>query len=412
MGMARATNSGAVTRVFLCLVGQHGSSHFFGVHGLCRLGWERREGKGQPLRYRDLGGTGIKVSELGFGVWTVATNWWGEHDDASALGLMNAAIDRGVNFFDTSDTYGQGRGETLIADLLQSTPRDSVVISTKFGYDWQNAPNVDGHRESPQDFSVPFVRSALEGSLRRLDTDHIDLWQMHNARQHTLEDDDLFTYLDRVKKDGKVRSVGVALGPAIGWRDEGIYALRERGVDVVQMIYNILEQDPGRELIRTARKVGAGLLVRVPHSSGMLEGKYTVETTFGPNDHRSHRKKEWLIKGLAALDKLSFLTADRTIAQAALRFVLAEPEVSSALPNIYDREQLEEFVSASDVPDLTADELSRLDELFESDFKFDFCVTPQSTDSRPAKAVGEPAGGQQGSRGQAAGIAPVSRAGR
>jgi aryl-alcohol dehydrogenase-like predicted oxidoreductase len=341
------------------------------------------------LRYRELGSTGIQVSELGFGVWTVATTWWGHHDDESALRLMRSAVDQGVTYFDTSDTYGEGRGETLLAELTRTVPRDSLVISTKFGYDWQNAPNTDGHKESPQNFSVPFVQKALEGSLQRLNTDHIDLWQMHNARQEALADDDLFTFLDKARRDGKIRAIGVALGPAIGWRDEGVYAFRERGVDVVQMIYNILEQDPGRELIDTARDCSKGLLVRVPHSSGMLEGKYTADTTFDASDHRSHRKKEWLVRGLAALEKLSFLTDEMTIGQAALRFVLTEPQVASALPNIYDEAQLSEFAAASDKPDLTSDQLARIDKLYQTSFKFDFGTTPQSTDSRPARqAVG------------------------
>lgn len=341
------------------------------------------------MRYRELGSTGIEVSELGFGVWTVATTWWGHHDDESALRLMKSAVDNGVTYFDTSDTYGQGRGETLLADLTKTVPRESLIISTKFGYDWQNAPNTDGHKESPQNFSVPFVEKALAGSLKRLNTDYIDLWQMHNARQDALEDDELFTFLDKAKRDGKIRSIGVALGPAIGWRDEGLYSFRERGVDVVQMIYNILEQDPGRELIEAASESHKGLLVRVPHSSGMLEGKYTAETTFDASDHRSHRKKEWLVRGLAALEKLSFLTDEMTIGQAALRFVLAEPQVASALPNIYDEDQLREFVSASDWPDLTPDQLRRIDELYETSFKFEFGTSPQSTESRPARqAVG------------------------
>lgn len=341
------------------------------------------------MRYRELGSTGIEVSELGFGVWTVATTWWGHHDDESALRLMKSAVDQGVTYFDTSDTYGQGRGETLLADLTATVPRESLVISTKFGYDWQNAPNTDGHKESPQNFSVSFVENALAGSLKRLGTDYIDLWQMHNARQDALDDDELFTFLDKAKRDGKVRAIGVALGPAIGWRDEGLYSFRERGVDVVQMIYNILEQDPGRELIDAARECRKGLLVRVPHSSGMLEGKYTAETTFDASDHRSHRKKEWLVRGLAALEKLRFLTDEMTIGQAALRFVLAEPEVASALPNIYDDDQLAEFVAASEKPDLTAAQLTRIEELYESSFRFEFGTTPQSTDSRPARqAVG------------------------
>jgi aryl-alcohol dehydrogenase-like predicted oxidoreductase len=145
--------------------------------------------------------------------------------------------------------------------------------------------------------------------------------------------------------------------------------MRERDIDGLQMIYNLLEQDPGRDLIETARETGTGLVVRVPHSSGMLEGKYTKETTFAKNDHRRHRSREWLLEGLRKVERLDFLSGgERTLGQAALKFVLASPEVVSTLPNIYDQEQLEEFAAAPDTPDLTEEELSRISELYNSDF--------------------------------------------
>jgi aryl-alcohol dehydrogenase-like predicted oxidoreductase len=146
--------------------------------------------------------------------------------------------------------------------------------------------------------------------------------------------------------------------------------MRERDLAGLQMIYNLLEQDPGRDLIEAARETGTSLVVRVPHSSGMLEGKYDENTTFGPNDHRRHRPKEWLTTGLQKVESLSFLTesGERTLGQAALKFVLASPEVASTLPNIYDEAQIEEFAATSEAPDLTEGELSRVAELYENDF--------------------------------------------
>ncbi len=144
----------------------------------------------------------------------------------------------------------------------------------------------------------PSWKQALEGSLRRLGTDYIDHWQLHNARMEHLQRDEVWTFLDRVQREGKVRSIGVALGPAIGWREEGEYALAERPVDAVQMIYNALELDPGRALIAAAHRAGRSLIVRVPHSSGMLEGRYTADTEFPENDHRRHRPRAWLTNGL------------------------------------------------------------------------------------------------------------------
>jgi aryl-alcohol dehydrogenase-like predicted oxidoreductase len=136
------------------------------------------------------------------------------------------------------------------------------------------------------------------------------------------------------------------------------------------MIYNVLEQDPGRGLIEAAHETNTSLVVRVPHSSGMLEGKYTEETTFAQNDHRRHRPKEWLLEGLKKVEQLGFLTesGERTLGQAALKFILASPEIASTLPNIYDEEQLEEFSAAPETPDLTEEELARVEELYENNF--------------------------------------------
>ena len=321
------------------------------------------------MKYRRLGNTDIEVSEIGFGVWTVSTGWWGEINDERSARLLRRAYEKGINYFDTADTYGAGLGETLLADAFGGM-RDEVVISTKIGYDFYNHTARRGQQERPQDWSENFIRFALEQSLKRLDTDYIDFLQLHNAKTDAIENDRLFELMEEFKREGKIRAYGVALGPKIGWLEEGVKAMRERSIDGVQMIYNLLEQDPGRGLISTARETNTSLIVRVPHSSGMLEGKYTENTTFAKNDHRRHRPREWLLDGLKKVEQLGFLTAsgERTLGQAALKFVLASPEIVSALPNIYDEEQLDEFAAAPDTPDLTEEELVRVAELYENNF--------------------------------------------
>jgi aryl-alcohol dehydrogenase-like predicted oxidoreductase len=321
------------------------------------------------MKYRGLGDTSIQVSEVGFGVWTVSTGWWGEVDEERSVRLLRRAFEKGINYFDTADTYGSGLGETLLADAFGGM-RDEVVISTKIGYDFYNHTARRGQQERPQDWSEDFIRFALEQSLRRLDTDYIDFLQLHNSKMDAVENDRLFELLAEFEAEGKIRSYGVALGPKIGWLEEGVRAMRERDLAGVQMIYNLLEQDPGRGLIEAARETGTGLIVRVPHSSGMLEGKYTEETTFAKNDHRRHRPREWLLDGLKKVGQLGFLTesGERTLGQAALKFVLSSPEIVSTLPNIYDDKQLEEFAAAPDTPDLTEDELSRVAQLYENNF--------------------------------------------
>jgi aryl-alcohol dehydrogenase-like predicted oxidoreductase len=321
------------------------------------------------MKYRNLAGTDIEVSEVGFGVWTVSTGWWGEVNDERSVRLLRRAFEKGINYFDTADTYGSGLGETLLADAFGGM-RDEVVISTKIGYDFYNHTQRRGQQERPQDWSENFIRFALEQSLKRLGTDYIDFLQLHNTKMDAIENEALFELMEEFKEKGKIRSYGVALGPKIGWLEEGVKAMRERDLAGVQMIYNLLEQDPGRALIEAARETDTSLIVRVPHSSGMLEGKYTEETTFAKNDHRRHRPKEWLLGGLKKVEQLGFLTTsgERTLSQAALKFVLATPEIISTLPNIYDDEQLDEFAAAPDTPDLTDDELARVAELYEDNF--------------------------------------------
>jgi aryl-alcohol dehydrogenase-like predicted oxidoreductase len=321
------------------------------------------------MKYRNLGNTDIAVSEVGFGVWTVSTGWWGEVVDDRSVRLLRQAHERGINYFDTADTYGSGKGETLLADAFGHM-RDEIVISTKIGYDFYNHTARRGQQERPQDWSEDFLRFALEQSLKRLDTDYIDFLQLHNTKMDAAENDELFALMESFVDEGKIRSYGAALGPKIGWRDEGIKMMRERDLAGLQMIYNLLEQDPGRDLIEAARDTNTSLVVRVPHSSGMLEGKYDENTTFGPNDHRRHRPKEWLTTGLKKVESLSFLTesGERTLGQAALKFILASPEVSSTLPNIYDDEQIEEFAVTSETPDLTEEELRRVAALYENNF--------------------------------------------
>lgn len=324
------------------------------------------------MQYRTIANSDVRVSEVGFGVWTVSAGWWGEFTDDEAAALMRQAADLGVTFFDTAETYGQGRGETVLAHAFPGSERDRIVIGAKFGYDWAaRDANQAGHREAPHRFDVPFLEQALDASLARLGTDHIDFYQFHNPRMAHLLKDDVWTWAERAKASGKVRSIGVALGPAIGWLEEGLYAMEHLPVvDGVQMIYNALELDPGRALIECAERTGKSLIVRVPHSSGMLEGRYSLETQFAKNDHRQHRPKAWLEDGLRKIEQLDFLTADSgaTLGQAALRYVLQSPSVVSALPNIYNAEQLLEFAAAGDQGALSASQMRRVEELFESNY--------------------------------------------
>jgi aryl-alcohol dehydrogenase-like predicted oxidoreductase len=323
------------------------------------------------MKYRTYPNSNVTVSEVGFGLWTTSTGWWGEKSDEEAVGMLHAAHDLGITLYDAADTYGNGRSEEQLAKAFAER-RDRVIYATKFGYDFAGNPQARrGQSELPQDFSPAFVRRALEASLRRLGTDYIDIYQMHNARMAQVEDNSLWELLEALRAEGKIRMYGVALGPAIGWLYEGIDAVRKRNVASLQIIWNILEQYPGNEQIRAAYDAGAdtGYMIRVPHSSGMLEGHYTRETTFPKSDHRSHRPREWLVNGVEKVRQLRFLELpSRTLGQAAIQWLLHESRVMTVLPNIYDREQLSEFAQAPETPALTSSELDRIAALYESNF--------------------------------------------
>jgi aryl-alcohol dehydrogenase-like predicted oxidoreductase len=322
------------------------------------------------MEYRPLGKTGIQVSVVGFGVWTVSTGWWGDYTDEDAVALMRQARDLGITFFDASDSYGNGRSERQLGEAFGDDP--DVVIATKVGYDfYTHADARRGQQEIPQDFSPTYIKRACEESLKRLKRERIDFYQLHNPKMDAIASDETFAALEDLKREGKIRAYGVALGPAIGWEEEGVRAARERQIDGMQIIYNLLEQDPGRAQIEACREAGASVIVRVPHSSGLLEGHYTEDTQFGPNDHRRHRPRSWLINGLKKVRQLQFLLDARpgaTLGQVALRWILADPAIACTLPNIYNAEQLHEFAAIDQVAPLTDDELRRVQELYEANF--------------------------------------------
>jgi aryl-alcohol dehydrogenase-like predicted oxidoreductase len=324
------------------------------------------------MRFRTYKNTDLKVSEVGFGLWTISTGWWGQFTEGEAIALMHKAFDLGMTLFDAADTYGNGLSEELIAKAFPKQ-RDEIVIATKVGYDFVTHGDARGRgqREIPQDFSPDAIKRATEAALKRLKTDRIDLLQLHNIHLEQIAQDDLWTALEQLKRSGKIRYSGIALGPAIGWLYEGVNCIRERDVTSVQHIFNILEQHPGRAMHEAAAEAGKDtmFLVRVPHSSGMLEGKYTAETVFPPGDHRIHRPRSWLLNGVQKIDRLRFLEGpDRTLGQAALQWLLADERVASTLPNIYEEAQLIEFAKAPETPALTADEMARIAELYADNF--------------------------------------------
>ncbi|MGH7718912.1 MAG: aldo/keto reductase [Gemmatimonadaceae bacterium] len=355
------------------------------------------------MRHRSFPSAGLSVSEVGFGLWTLSTGWWGEKTDDEAVTLLREAHDvHGVTFFDAADAYGNGRSERQLALAFGGAARGQVVYATKIGYDiydQEASRERRGQSELPQRFDPAYLRLALERSLERLETDYVDVLQLHNVKMEHVRDPEIWETLRAFKREGKVRAWGAAFGPAIGWLYEAVELMeREPDVDTIQMIWNVLEQHPGTAMVEAARRYAPACRfnIRVTHASGMLEGKYTEDTVFPPNDHRRHRPRSWLVNGLKKVRTLDFLTERMTLGQAALKWLLAEPLVVTTLPNIYDREQLAELAAASDLPELAPESLARVQELAATNFGVDEePMAYKGTMERPVAhaAAGRAAGG-------------------
>ena len=311
------------------------------------------------MEYRQLGRAGLQVSAIGLG-----TNNFGRQLDAKATEVViNHALDMGMNMIDTANTYSGGRSEEFIGRALKGK-RDKAIIATKVSSRVGDGPNMGGN-------SRQHILAEVENSLRRLGTDYIDLYQLHNPKMDALERDELFETLEQLQFEGKIRYYGVALGPDIGWVEEGEYSMRDRHVVSAQVIYSILEQDPAKGFMKLAEEHEVGLLSRVPHASNTLTGEFDHGLPiFDADDHRAHRKNEWLEEAMRKVDHVRFLVQEdtRTMAQSAIQFVLKQPTIVSVLPNFTNLAELKEYTSALDTPELTDEEQAKLDELWDHGF--------------------------------------------
>lgn len=323
------------------------------------------------MKYRKLGRSGIKVSEIGFGAWTIGLDWWGKKiDDDEAIRMLKRAYDLGINFYETADMYGNGKSEKILSQAFKDM-RDEVVYSTKWGYDMYDAIQI-GHNELPQKHNPEFLKYALQQSLNRLQTDYIDVYSLHNPKMDAIKNDSLFISLDKLVQSTKIKSHGVALGPAIGWKDEGLLAIEKRNITCLQTVYNVLEQDPGRAFLNVVRKNNndVGIMVRVPDASGVLTGKVNEKTAFDKNDHRSNRKKEWILEAMQKVEKMKPIANARgwSISQLAIKFILSQKEISIVLPTVIDVGEIESFAEMADGNYLNENEMAEIIDLYNNNF--------------------------------------------
>jgi aryl-alcohol dehydrogenase-like predicted oxidoreductase len=291
-----------------------------------------------------LGKTNLRVSEIGFGGWAIGGRvdlfgvpvGWSGVDDAESIAAIRRALDLGINFFDTADTYGEGHSEELLGKCLEGT---DCVIATKVG-------NARTPRGPVKDFSEKHIRESVEGSLKRLRRNVIDVYQLHNPPPDVLENDEVFEVLDRLKEEGKIRTSGVSI-TTVG---EGMQLIPRRKMQCLQVLFNILNQEPAKELIPLAEVYDAGILARVPLASGLLAGKFSKDHKFPKDDVRSnYLTPKRLAEALEKVERLKELVKDigYTLPQVALAFLLRYPPVSSVLAGAKNPKQVEENASAT-----------------------------------------------------------------
>ena len=317
------------------------------------------------MRYRQLGRTPWKVSEISFGAWAIGGDW-GTVDDTQSMAALNSAVDAGVNFIDTADVYGMGRSERLVARLKRER-KESIVVATKAGRRLR-PHNAAGYNEAN-------LRGFIEDSLRNLGTDCLDLVQLHCPPTDVYYHPELFGVLDRLTGEGKIRHYGVSVERV----EEALKAMEYPNVQTVQIIFNCFRQRPAGLFFQEAARRQVGILARVPLASGLLTGKLTKQSQFAADDHRHYnRHGEAFDVGetfsgvdydtaLAAVEEIRPLVpAGVSMAQFALRWILMFPAVTCAIPGGKRPEQVGDNCAASDLPPLSADAVEAVRRIYDT----------------------------------------------
>lgn len=311
------------------------------------------------MEYRILGRTGLRVSAIGLGTMAHAGHF-GPMKDEESLSAIDAALELGVNFIDTSDAYGAGYSETLLGKALKGR-RDKVILATKGG-------NIMvGPNRGKTDFSAAYIDRVMDESLKRLETDYVDLYQLHDPNVEVIERGEVWELLEQRKKEGKIRYYGVSINKM----EEGVAAVNGRRSDTVQAEYNMLVQEPAQELFPLAQKANIGLIARAPLRRSLLTGKLTLadQKRFQGEDVRARNfPGDLFAKELRKVEQLRFLEGPgRSLAQAAIAFCLAHQAVSVVIPGARHAQQMRENAVAADLK-LSSEELQKITELWRGGF--------------------------------------------
>jgi aryl-alcohol dehydrogenase-like predicted oxidoreductase len=307
------------------------------------------------LKHINLGKNGPLVSTIGFGAWGISGRDWGKTDDKQSKLAIHTALDNGVNFIDTADTYGFGHSEKLIAEVLKERNKnENIVIATKAGNNFYPYLEKD-HSTTPgnPDYSVNHLTFAAEQSLKRLNVDVLDILQLHSPTTEILERDEPWEALSRLKEQGKIKLAGLSIQSFKETEQAFLLDKHNDILDITQVRYNLLEREAEKELFPKALKYGIGVIVRIPLLFGLLTGKFNRESKFGKDDHRSwNLSTENLDKYLTDLETMKpfFEKHDQyTMGQLALKFCISHPACHTVIPGGKNSGQVKENIKAAEI---------------------------------------------------------------
>jgi aryl-alcohol dehydrogenase-like predicted oxidoreductase len=308
------------------------------------------------MNYRRFGKTNWRVSEIGFGGFAIGGKMWMGVNDPDSLATVRAAFESGVNFFDTSEAYGDGRSEEILAEALEGR-RHEVFIATKGGAKFLRDENLNMDED--------LHRRELEGSLRRLRTDCIQLYQLHSPKRELIRSGEIWERLERFKQEGKIEHYGLSLD----YPEDGLDAISNSDLASIQTEYNLLNLEPKFQLFPAAQRADVAIIARVPLCSGLLAGTFTPETVFPPEDFRSRWNRERFLQRLEKIERLKAILVKapyRNLAQAAIKFAISDPAVAVTIPGAEFPERARENAGVSDLPPLSLGQLAAVEALYEA----------------------------------------------
>ena len=322
------------------------------------------------MKFRNFSNVGWQVSEIGLGCWAIGSEW-GEVTPEDARDVLKTSLDKGINFFDTADVYGDGRSEKFVGELIKST-KEKIYVATKAGR------RLNPH--TPEGYNLKNIEEFIDRSLINLGVDCIDLLQLHCPPSETCARKETYDMMEEIVKKGKITNYGVSVEKV----SEAMDAIQYPNVKSIQIIFNIFRQKPAELFFKEAAKNNVGIIVRVPLASGLLTGKMNKNSSFPQNDHRNYNINGDAFdvgetfsgvnyeKGLMAVEKLKeLIPSGFTLTDLALKWILMHEEVSVVIPGAKNREQATNNVKASDLNDIDASLISKINSIYDDMIKED-----------------------------------------